>query len=55
MVSPCIKPGTVSRQKYNHYSLLRSMESNFHLPYLGYAGQAGLRPFGGDIFTRPSC
>jgi hypothetical protein len=55
MVSPCIKPGTVTRQKYNHYSLLRSIESNFKLPYLGYAGQAGLRAFGGDIFTRPSC
>jgi hypothetical protein len=55
MVSPCIKPGTVSEQKYNHYSLLRSLESNFKLPYLGYAGQTGLRPFGCDIFTRPSC
>jgi phosphatidylinositol-3-phosphatase len=55
MVSPCIKPGTVSRKNYNHYSLLRSMESNFDLPYLGYAGQAGLRPFGSDIFTRPNC
>ncbi len=55
MVSPCIKPRTVSEKNYNHYSLLRSMESNFDLPYLGYAGQAGLRPFGSDIFTRPSC
>jgi phosphatidylinositol-3-phosphatase len=55
MVSPCIKPRTVTEQKYNHYSLLRSMESNFKLPYLGYAGQAGLRPFGRDIFTRPGC
>jgi hypothetical protein len=55
MVSPCIKPGTVSKDKYNHYSLLRSMERNFHLPYLGYAGQAGLRSFGSDIFTRPNC
>jgi phosphatidylinositol-3-phosphatase len=55
MVSPCVKPGTVSRQKYNHYSLLRSIERNFKLPYLGYAGQAGLRPFGTDILNRPSC
>ena len=55
MVSPCIKPGTVSKDKYNHYSLLRSMERNFKLPYLGYAGQAGLRSFGSDIFTRPGC
>jgi hypothetical protein len=55
MVSPCIKPGTVSKQSYNHYSLLRSTERNFKLPYLGYAAQAGLRSFGSDIFTRPNC
>jgi hypothetical protein len=55
MISPCIKPGTVTQKQYNHYSLLRSMENNFKLPYLGYAGQPGLRPFGGDIFTRPGC
>jgi hypothetical protein len=45
----------VSRQKYNHYSMLRSIEKNFHQPYLGYAGQPGLRTFGTDIFTRPNC
>jgi hypothetical protein len=55
MISPCIRPGTVTHERYNHYSLLRSMEANFHQPYLGYAGQAGLRPFGSDIFTRPGC
>jgi phosphatidylinositol-3-phosphatase len=55
MVSPCIRPGTVSKQQYNHYSLLRSIERNFQLPYLGYAGQQGLRPFGTDILSRPSC
>jgi hypothetical protein len=42
-------------QPYNHYSLLRSIESNFGLPYLGYAGQAGLRPFGEDILNQPAC
>ena len=55
MVSPCIKPGTVTKRKYNHYSLLRSIERNFGLPYLGYAGQAGLRSFGRDILNRPGC
>jgi hypothetical protein len=55
MVSPCIRRGTVSKQRYNHYSLLRSIEKNFHLPYLGYAGQSGLRPFGADILNRPAC
>jgi hypothetical protein len=55
MVSPCIKPGTRSKKEYNHYSLLKSIERNFHLPYLGYAGQQGLRPFGRDILNRPHC
>jgi hypothetical protein len=55
MVSPCIKPGTVTRYEYNHYSLLRSLERNFRLPFLGYAGQDGLRPFGGDILNRRGC
>jgi hypothetical protein len=51
LVSPLIKPGTVSKTPYNHYSLLRSIEDIFGLDYLGYAGQAGLKPFGADIFT----
>ena len=55
MVSPCIRPGTVTDHAYNHYSLLRSVERNFDLPYLGYAAQPGLRPFGRDILNRRSC
>ena len=55
MVSNCIRPGTVSMEPYNHYSLLRSIEGNFGLPYLGYAAQAGLRPFGTDILNQPGC
>jgi hypothetical protein len=51
MLSPCIKPGTVTQNDYNHYSLLRSIEDNFGLPHLGYAGQQGLQPFGGDILN----
>lgn len=53
LLSPFIKPGTVSQVPYNHYALLRSVEDIFGLAHLGYAGQAGLRPFGEDIFTRP--
>ena len=55
MISPCIKPGTVTHHPYNHYSLLRSIERNFGLPYLGYAAQRGLRPIGADVLNRPSC
>ncbi len=51
LVSPLIKPGTVSSTDYNHYSLLRSIEDMFGLDHLGYAGQAGLKGFGSDIFT----
>ncbi len=55
MLSPCIRPGTVSDDPYNHYSLLRSIEDNFGLPHLGYAGQAGLKPFGEDILNNTGC
>jgi hypothetical protein len=55
VLSPCITPGTETNQNYNHYSLLRSIEDNFGLPHLGYAGQAGLQPFGNDVLNSPSC
>jgi len=57
-----IKPGTVSDVPYNHYSFLRSMEDLFRLGptptipgadgrgHLGYAGAAGLVPFGKDVY-----
>ena len=51
LLSRFIKPGTVSRVPYNHYSLLRTVEDVFGLPHLGYAGRAGLAPFGRDVFT----
>ena len=74
LISPFIRPGTVSNVDYNHYSWLRTMEDLFdvrggddHAPlspgagsvsggidgqgHLGYAAQAGLRPFGPDVFT----
>jgi hypothetical protein len=54
-LSPCISPGTVTDSPYNHYSLLRWTEDNFGLSHLGYAAQAGLQPFGPDVFTRPGC
>jgi hypothetical protein len=53
MLSPFIKPGTVSSVPYNHYALLRSVEDIFGLDHLGFAGQAGLKAFGADIFTQP--
>ena len=52
LLSPFIRPGTVSDVPYNHYSLLRSLEETFGLPFLGYAGQAGLATFGADVYGR---
>jgi|SRR5579864_3648587 len=51
VLSPFVKPGTVSSQPYNHYSLLRTVEALFALPPLGYAAEPGLRVFGADVFT----
>jgi hypothetical protein len=56
-----IQPGTVNDTGYyNHYSALRSYEDilgirrggDDGLGHLGYAGRAGLKPFGKDVFNR---
>ena len=39
LLSPFIRPGTVSDTPYNHYALLRSLEDIYRLPYLGYAAE----------------
>jgi hypothetical protein len=51
LISPFVRPGSVVSTPYNHYSLLRSLENLFRLPHLGYAGQAGLKPFGSDVYN----
>jgi hypothetical protein len=53
LLSPCIKPGTVTQEPYNHYTLLRSFEDVFGLAHLGYAGLSGERSLGSDVFNRP--
>jgi len=50
LLSPFIKPGTVSVTPYNHYSLLRTLEDIFGLQHLGYAAQPELKTFGSDVF-----
>jgi|SRR5579863_1733056 len=52
-LSRYIRPGTISREPYNHYALLRTVESLFGLPYLGYAAATHLKAFGADVFTAP--
>lgn len=51
VLSPFIRPGTVSTVPYNHYSLLRTVEDIFGLDHLGFAAEPGLRAFGADVFT----
>lgn len=53
LLSRYIKPGTISKAPYNHYSLLRSFEDFFALGHLGYAGQMGLKTLGKDVFNKP--
>ena len=55
LLSPCIKPGTVNDDPYNHYSMLRSVEDNWGLPHLGMAGQDGLEPFDSNVLNRRGC
>lgn len=50
LISPFIKPGTVSTTPYNHYSTLATDESIFGLSRLGEANTVS-STFGADVFT----
>jgi hypothetical protein len=56
LLSPLLKPGTVSRTPFNHYAMLRTIEDIFGLDHLGFAGAPGLHGFfacpGSDIPIR---
>jgi phosphatidylinositol-3-phosphatase len=54
VLSPFVKPGTVSNKPYNHYSQLKTVESIFGLAHLGDALQPQVHAFGPDVFTRPT-
>jgi hypothetical protein len=48
LLSPFVRPGTVSYTPFNHYSLLKTLEDIYQTDgYLGYAGQPGLVGFFG--------
>jgi hypothetical protein len=54
LLSPLLKPGTVSNTPFNHYSLLKTLEDLFGIDeHLGYAAQAGLVGFFGCVTTTP--
>lgn len=50
LLSPYIKPGTVTTHRYNHYSALASIEKIFGLARLGMA-RGVPRTFGADVYT----
>jgi hypothetical protein len=55
LLSPCIEPGTTDETPYNHYSLLRTIERNFDLPYLGFARRPDPGVIGSAALNRPDC
>ena len=50
LLSPFIRPGTVSATAYNHYSSLASWESLLGLPRLADAASVP-SVFGADVFS----
>jgi hypothetical protein len=50
-LSRYIHPGTVTVAPYNHFSLLRTIESIFGFPHLAYARTPNPGEFGTDVFT----
>jgi hypothetical protein len=52
LLSPFIKPGTVSTVPYNHYSSLASWETLFSVPRIADAASVPAT-FGPDVFTGP--
>ncbi len=51
LLSPYVKAGTTSQEKFNHFSLLRTIEDLFALQHLGYAGLPAVKSFEPSMFT----
>ncbi len=51
MLSPFIKPGTVSTAPYNHYSVLRTLQNIFGLPHTGNAADPLAGTIGSEVFN----
>lgn len=50
LLSPLIKPGTVSSVPYNHFSLLRTIQNLFGLPHTGEAADPLVGTLGPDVW-----
>jgi hypothetical protein len=51
LLSPFIKPGTVTAVPYNHFSLLRTIQDAFGLPHTGNAADPLSGTIGSDVFN----
>jgi hypothetical protein len=51
LLSPFIKPGTVSNVAYNHFSLLATLQQIFGLPRTGNAADPAVGTLGSDVFN----
>jgi hypothetical protein len=51
LISPYVKGGTTSQEAFNHFSLLRTIESLFKLSPTGYAGAKGVSALPPALFT----
>ena len=62
ILSRYVNHGTTTATPYNHYALLRSLEDLYGITtggsdgmgHLGFAGMAGLQPFGSDVYDNPA-
>jgi hypothetical protein len=52
IISSFVKPGIPNTKTYNHYSLLRSLETLFGLSHLGYAEKPNPGEFGTDVYSQ---
>jgi hypothetical protein len=50
LLSPYVKPRTISQEPYDHFSLLRTVEDLFSLGHLGYAAGAHVEAFEPALF-----
>jgi Phosphoesterase family len=51
LLSPFIKPGTVSKVDYNHFSLLATIQNIFGVRRPASAADPLVRPIGADVFN----
>jgi phosphatidylinositol-3-phosphatase len=52
IISSFVKPGIANTKTYNHYSLLRGLETLFGLSHLGYAEKPDPGEFGNDVYSQ---